>query len=239
VVSLSVQERAGIGVPPNMTFDRPTSVVVYGSSRPLLNWVAYALASAADSGFVWTDVRLQGEVLADADPLARNLVPPDRLYVVHPYELMPNDAAANMAVGGIVRGGEPPDTLGRLVEFLRLPLGAQRLLARGSSGNRPVVLVLSNAQRLVAVYPSERLAPVLGAIVGAGGSLLMTFADAPPASHRAFETRLYLEGDDPKLWKGAVLRVEKGPATGPLRAGSEYRLGDLDLVAAVLTRDFK
>lgn len=225
--------------PFDLPFDRPTSMVMYGSSRPLLNWVAYALASAADPGFVWTDVRLEGEVLTDVDPLSRNLIPPDRMNVVSPAGLIPNDAVANMAIAGVIREEESDVALGRLLDFLRLPPGAQRLLARGSSGNRPKVLVLSNAHRLVAVWPARALAPALGAIVGAGGSLFMTFADAPPGSHDAFEIRLHLEGGNSKSWRQTTLRVEKGPSAGPFRPGSEHRLGEFDPVAAVLARDFQ
>ncbi len=214
---------------------RPTSAVVYGSNRPLLNWVAYALASAADPGFHWTDVRLQGEVLAETDPLSLGLIPPDRLNIRYPHELLPNDADANMAIAGVVPDDDSSDAMKRLMDFIRLPLDAQRLLARGPSGEQTRVFVLSNGHRLVSSYPPNTLTSVLGAIVGAGAAMQMTFADSPPASHRAFESALHLEGNDPKAWKQATLRVERGPSTGPLRAGSEYRLSELDPVAALLT----
>jgi hypothetical protein len=220
-------------------FSRPTSVILFGSNRPLLNWVAYALASETDPGFIWTDVRLWGEVLADVDPLARNLVPPNRLAVVYPNALVPNDAAANMAIGGVVRGDEPSDTVRQLVDFLRLPLPTQRLLSGATSGGQPIVLVLSNAHRIVAFYPVETVASVIQAIVGAGVTLFETFADAPLEGREAFETILHVEGNDPKEWRQATLRVEKGTSAGPLRTGSKYRLGELDPVAAVLTRDLK
>ncbi len=216
--------------------NRPTSAVVYGSNRPLLNWVAYALASAADPAFHWTDVRLQGEVLAETDPLSLGLIPPDRLNIRYPHELLPNDADANMAIAGVVRDDDSSEVMKRLMDFIRLPLDAQRLLARGSSGEQTRVFVLSNGHRLVSSYPPNTLTSVLGAIVGAGAAMFMTFADSPPASHRAFESALHLEGNDPRAWKQATLRVERGPSKGPLRAGSEYRLSELDPVAAVLAR---
>lgn len=236
---LVLLEQGGYRVRSDGIFGRPTSVILCGSSRPLLNWVAYALASTTDSGFIWTDVRLEGEVLADSDPLARGLVPPDRLAVVYPNVLKPNDAAANMAIGGVVRSDEPPDTVRRMVDFLRLPLPTQRLLAGAPPGGRPMVLVLSNAHHMTVLYPTETVAPVLRAVIDAGAILFVTFADAPRESRHAFETILHVGGNDPKAWKRATLRVEKGPSGGPLRAGSEHRLGELEVVAAVLGRGLK
>jgi len=218
-------------------FTRPTTTVLYGADRPLLNWVAYALASASDPGFIWTDVRLEGEVLAQSDILAGNLIPPERLNVIDPETLAPHRSAAKAAVENVVRDGESDESLQRLMDFLRLPLGAQRLLAKGSSGSHPLVLVLSNAQRAVALWPSETVAPVLGAIVGAGGTFIMTFADAPPGSHRSFDVMLEAEGEDLREWDRVRLRVLKGPANGPLRTGELHRLGELAPLAAILARD--
>jgi len=220
-------------------FSRPTSVILCGSNRPLLNWVVYALASATDPKFIWTDVRLGDEVLADVDPLARNLVPPDRLAVVYPSVLVPNDAAANMAIAGVVRDNQPSDGIRRLLDFIRLPLPTQRLLSGVLSRDRPIVLVLSDAHHLVTFYPTEVVAPVIQAVVEAGAILFVTFAGAPPESRQAFETILHVEGNDPKAWRRTTLRVEKGPLAGPLRTGSDHLLGELDPVAAVLARDLK
>jgi hypothetical protein len=223
-------------MPLESLLDRPTSAVLYGSDRPLLNWVAYALASADDPGFHWTDVRLAGEVLAETDPLSLGVIPPDRLNIRYPHELLPNDADANMAIAGVVRGDDTSDAMRRLMDFIRLPVDAQRLLAQGPAGGRPRVFVLSNGHRLVSSYPPNTLASVLGAIVGAGAAMFMTFADSPPASHVAFQSALYLHGHDPKAWKQATLKVERGPSSGPLQAGREYRLDELEVVASVLAR---
>ena len=226
----------GNNLPLESGLHRPTSVVIYGSSRPLLNWVAYALAAEADPEFIWNDVRLRGEVLSEFDPLSRNLIPPERLNVAFPNEFAPEDRAANIVRSGVVRDDESHEHIRRLTDFLRLPLGAQRVLARRSAGNRPMVLVLSNGHRLVALYPSGTLAPSLRIMNEVGATLIMTFADASPASHRAFGTILVVEGNDVREWKRATLRVLKGPADGPLRTGVEYRLGEYAPLADILTR---
>jgi hypothetical protein len=210
-------------------------VIVCGSDRPLLNWVAFALASVSDPAFIWTDIRLEGEVLADTDPLSRRLIPRDRLNVVRPSELERSDPT--VVEGSVVRADEPPETLRRLVDFLRLPVHTQRLLSGGPPGGQPMVLVLSNAQRIVALYPTTSdVAPTVRAIVETGTTLIMTFADAAPEGRLAFETVLHLEGTDARKWREAGLRAEKGPSPGPLGAGTRYRLGEFEPVATILSR---
>lgn len=216
-------------------FAGPTAVILIGSDRPLLNWVAYALAAVTDPGFFWVDVRTQGEVLSDSDPLVRKVIPPDRLTLVRSSELAPNNSKANLAVSAVVRDSETPANLQLLLDFLRLPERTQAVLSGTAPGGRPRVAVLSNAHRLGPLYPAGTVGPFLRAIRAAGVTAIMTFADAPNDGRLAFDVILHLEGHDPKNWKQAKLAVEKGLSNGPLRTGREYRLGDLDAVAALLT----
>lgn len=220
-------------------FPKPTSVFVCGSSRPLLNWVAYALASASDPGFVWTDVRLADETPVPDDPLGRDIIPPDRLRLVGPRELAPDDAAANMAVSAVIRDDETPENLDRVLEFLRLPAPTQRVLASTTGGEAPRVVVLSNGHRLVAMYPDlAAVRPTVRAIVGAGVAMIMTFADAPPGARVAFDVVLHVDGTDPSAWRLARLRVERAPKDAYFEAGSDALLADVPPIASVLRREF-
>ena len=220
-------------------FPNPTSVIICGSSRPLLNWVAFALASASDPAFHWTDVRITGEVPTPDDLFSRDRIPPERLHLVAPRELTPDDATANVAVSAVIRDEETPEELRRVVEFLRLPHATQQLLAETESVGSPRVVVLSNGHRLLALYPEVGVvAPTVRAIVSARVVFIMTFADAPPGGRVAFDTVLHLEGHDPKIWRQSKLRVEKAPSTSEFRSGSEVRLADFEPVAAVLSREF-
>ncbi|HTP53989.1 MAG TPA: hypothetical protein VML94_03365 [Thermoplasmata archaeon] len=223
-------------MPPTAIFGQPTSVFVGGPSRSLLNWVVYALASRTDPGFIWTDVRLPGEVLAGTDPLARGLVDPDRLNIVYPQELVPGDPSAVPPAG--VDRPAPPATVRRLEDFLRLPLHTQRLLAGAPKGGHPIVLALSNAHRMVGPYPTETVAPIVRTIVESGAILFVTFADAPPEGRFAFETVLQVEGETPRRWKDAALWVERGPTDGPLPSGARYPLAEFEPIAAVLSQEF-
>ena len=215
---------------------RPASVIVIGDDRALLNWVALALATVSDPSFHWTDVRLQGEVVADSDPLARDVIARNRLSLARVSDLAPDNANANMAVSAVIRGNEPPETLQRLLDFLRLPARSQRALARTTPGARPRVFVLSNSHRLVGHYPTAMVGPLLRAAVATGVIVIMTFADAPTEGRYSFDVVLRLEGVDPKNWRDAKLRIEKGFDAGALKTGQEHRLVDMAPVAEILTR---
>jgi len=226
-------------VAPQTLFAHPTSVFICGTSRSLLNWVAYALAAASDSQFVWTDVRLEGEVVAPDDPLSRDLIPSDRFRLVSPAELTPDDATANVAVSAVIRDDDIPEDVQRTVEFLRLPAKTQELLANTGGRDSPPVVVLSNGHRLVAIYHDLTVVqPTVRAIVGSGVVLIMTFADAPPGGRAAFDVILHIEGGDPTAWRLAKLRVEKAPTESVFNAGTEALLADIGPVASVLRHEF-
>ncbi|MGA8091852.1 MAG: hypothetical protein WB984_05090 [Thermoplasmata archaeon] len=220
-------------------FRHPTSVLLFGESRPLLSWVAYAFASAENPMFLWTDVRLAGQPNSPEGPLARNLVPEDRLHVLETHDLLRNDEISNKAIANVIRGDEAPDNVQLLIEFLRLPPRLQELLSSAKAANRPATLVLSNAHRMAAHYPAATVGPVIRAIVATDTILFMTFADVPGTGQNAFETVLRLEGRDPREWRQAALVTEKGPSDGPFRTGSMHRLSELEPIATVLARDLK
>ena len=219
-------------MPASPLFPRPTSVFLCGREPALLHWVTYALASGSDPDFIWTDVRPAGEAPPLSDPLARNCVPPDRLNVVRPSEILPRDPSAPLPPSAPIA---PPPTVARLADFLRLPLHTQRLLTGAPKGGQPMVLILSNAQRMVGLYPTDAVSMVVRTIVDSGAILLVTFAGEPPEGREAFDTVLLLSGDPPERWRDATVRVERAPATGPLgAAGAVVRLAEIPPIVAVL-----
>ena len=218
-------------------FGAPGSTIVWGDDRPLLNWVAYALASVTSSEFKWTDIQFPGQALGPTDPLSRHLIPPDRLRVVRASDMAPNNAAANMPVSAVIRSDETPGNVERLLDFLRLPASTQRLLETPPPGAQPRVAVLSNGQRIVALYPTpQAIAPTIRAIVEAGTIMIMTFADAGPEGRFQFDNVLNVEGSVTRGWQEATLKVEKWSPSGPFRVGTALRLGDLAPLAAVIAR---
>lgn len=209
-------------------FVRPTSVFVSGTSRGFLNWVAYALALNSGPFFRWTDVRIRGELFEPNDLLARSLIPSDQLSFRYPEELRPG-------AGPETASGSPRDSASaEMAALLRLPQSTRETVATLPSMGRPVPLVLSNAHRIVALYPAPGIGPIVRAIVAAGAILIVTFADAPPDGRRAFETVLHLRGGEVSQWAVARLAVEQAPNDGSFRSGTELRLSEVPAIADVL-----
>lgn len=211
----------------------PTSVFLHGSSRPLLNWVLYAALTRADPDFFWTDVRFRDEALDPLDPFARRIVPDRQTSVVTP-DALPRSAAPSGALSTMIRSDEPVESIQRVEAFLQLPLHTQEVISRAPRAHRTPVLGLSNCHRLAALYPGDAYAPTLKAILDSGVSLAMTWADAVPVAALSFDFVIGVEGTSPSNWKGATIRCESGNSTGPLRAGAQFRLGDLPAIAEVL-----
>jgi hypothetical protein len=225
------------GFEPSDLFDPRTSVILCGSGRSLLHWVAYAFVADHPAGFLWGHVRLQGEVLEDSDILKTQLIPPGRFIPVSPGELARNEAAGNVAHGGLMRSETEDELVRRFAEFLRLPTQTQEMISRLPREGPSPVLVLSGTQRLAALYPVEVIGPTIRSIVEFGGSVLMTWAEAPHEGRLEFERVLHVKGYELSKWRDAVLAVEKGWSTGPLRTGAELRLSDVAPIATVLSRN--
>lgn len=220
-----------------LKFERPTSVFVGGEDRALLNWCALALARQCDPQFFWTDVRIAGEVLDPRDPLASSVLPPARYHTVEPPSLSRDERSAEIArrrSGEILRADDPSDARNRLIGFLGLPTHTQDLLAGGAGGRSPRCVVLSNAHRLIALYPTTSVEPTVRAIVQYGATLIATFADAAPEGRWAFDTVLQVSGKESARWRTATLRIERlngGPRRSP---ATEIALPEIEPIAPML-----
>lgn len=215
-------------------FVRPTSVFISGTNRSFLNWVAYSLALNSGPFFRWTDVRIRGELFDPTDVLARGLIPSDQLSFRYPEELRPTPGTDAPSDSVRARPAAGTAASGEMAALLRLPQSTRETMASLPAQGRPVPLVLSNAHRIVALYPGPGIGPIVRAIVAAGAILIVTFADAPPDGRRAFETVLHLEGGSVAAWTTARLSVEQAPPDGIFRADTELPLAEIPAVADVL-----
>jgi len=216
-------------------FDRPTAVYLSGSSRSLLNWVAYALCLPNAGGYLWTDVQLDGEVREPDDLLGTSRIPVDRFFEVSPEALVLDPRAGNVALGGLIQTTDSAASVETFVNFLRLPAHAQTLVSKQSRSGPPTILILSNSHRIAALYSWRTTGPAVRSIVAAGVSLLVTWADAPTESRHQFDYVLHLKGHELARWRDAVVIVEKGAPDGPLRSGSERRLAEFPGVDSALS----
>jgi hypothetical protein len=211
-------------------------VFLCGSNRSLLNWVAYALVADHPGGFLWGHVQLEGEVFEDTDLLKTPLIPRERLITVAPKDLERDEFAGNLAVGGLVRSEQADESVRSFADFLRLPAQTQDMISQLPREEPRPVLVLSGAHRLGALYSLEAVGPTVRSIVELGSSMMMVWADAPVAGRLEFEHILHVKGEEPSKWRDAVLTVEKGWSTGPLRTGAQLRLEDVSRIASVLAK---
>jgi hypothetical protein len=214
-----------------------TSVFIAGTNRPLLKWVALALLDPFAKRTWWTDVRMEGEVLEPEDPVGTNVIPPERVHVLHPRQLRADEADARRAERAatvMLHHDEKPESVRRIFEFLKLPEHSQERIVSTFAGDEPAILVLANAQRLMGLYPASAVQPMITSIVDAGASIVVLWSEALPPERAGFDIVLHVEGSGPQAWRAARLRCEKGIASGPLAHGVTVRLDGLETVAPVL-----
>jgi len=141
-----------------------------------------------------------------------------------------------VAAATMLGSGEAPSSIEGLVEFLRMPSHAQKLISTTGREGTPSILVTANAQRLATAYPIDRVAPLMRAMLEAGTCQIALWAEAPTTFTSSFDVILHLEGGGPSDWRNATVRCERGISTGPLASGQPRRLSDLPAIATILEK---
>jgi len=214
-------------------------VFISGASRSLLKWFAFASLAPYASRVYWTDVRLPGEILDPLDPMAVHAIPEESVYVLLPRDLQPDDRGARQAEAAaatMLHSDEPTSSIQGLVEFLRMPSHAQKLISTTGRVDAPSILVTANAQRLATVYSEDRIAPLMRALLEAGTCQVALWAEAPTTLTSIFDVILHVEGSRVNDWRDATVRCEKGLSAGPLASGRTPRLSEISPIAAILER---
>jgi hypothetical protein len=220
-------------------FEKPSSVLISGSSRTLLKWFAFAALSPYGSRVYWTDVRLPGEILEPLDPMAMRAIREESVFVLLPRQLQPDDEGARQAgaaAATMIRSDESQESVQRLIEFLRMPSHAQELISSTGNPDAPSILVTANAQRLATVFSAERVAPLMRVMLESGTCQVALWAEAPTETASLFDILLDVEGSGPADWRNATVQCLKGITTGPLAVGHSQRLEDLAPIAAILEK---
>jgi hypothetical protein len=220
-------------------FKKPSSVLISGPSRSLLKWFAFASLAPYASRVHWTDVRLPGEIPDPLDPMTVHAIPEESVYVLSPRDLEPDDRGANRAEAAaatMLQSDEGPNSLQGLVEFLRMPSHAQKLISTTGRPDLPSILVTANSQRLATVYSQDRIAPLMRAMLEAGTCQVALWAEAPTTFTSVFDVILHLEGSGPRDWRNATVQCERGITIGPLAVGVSRPLSEIEPVASVLER---
>ncbi|MGP8072614.1 MAG: hypothetical protein ACLPZM_05745 [Thermoplasmata archaeon] len=220
-------------------FAKPSAVLISGTSRSLLKWFAFAALEPYSSRVYWTDVRLPGEVLDPLDPMTLHAIPEEALYVLLPQELQPDDQGARQAEAAaatMLKSDETPNSLEGLVEFLRMPSHAQKLISSTGRSDAPSILVTANAHRLATVFSVERIAPLMKVMLESGTCQIALWAEAATTHTTMFDVLLQVEGSGSADWRNATVTCERGISTGPLASGRAHRLSDIKPVASILEK---
>jgi hypothetical protein len=222
---------------PSRLFDRPSSVLVYGPSRPLVNLAVFALAEATTPKFHWVDICVPGEERLAVDPVRLGWIPNDHVWSVEsPAALRPDELGPNASVFALVRFDEPPATVNHVTEFLRLPEMSQRILASPLPAHGPGVVAVPNAHRVMAAFSADRVRPILQVHRNAGYSVYVGIAEAAGDERLEFDCVLRIEGERLADWATSPVVCEQGAGAGPLADGTPVPLGELPLLAKVFAR---
>jgi hypothetical protein len=135
--------------PPNELLQRPGSVLFWGEDPHLLALAAFGLARRINPEFGLLELAEPGRP-EDFEPVF-SIVPPDRrLRVTDDRQLLPDDAAANLALFSVVRSeGLTNDDARRLGDFLWLPPAFQEIVSRLRRAPGPAAIVLTHRELLV------------------------------------------------------------------------------------------
>lgn len=219
----------------------PTTVFVGGSSRGVVNAVAYALAELIDLTPFWLNVKDSRTRSIDPDPGSVGWIPPDRMFVSEDgrgLEVMVEGAM--QALSTVVRSDEPASALSNLTEFLKLPELIQDILSAAPENGAPKALVAANSDRVTHLFPqtAKGLRQFFATIAAANVSILAAHTGPVGPGRFGFATVFQVRTASPGDWIEGTLICEKGIEGGPFAVGRTTRLSDVPGIARVLNAIF-
>lgn len=216
---------------------RTVTVFVGGSSRSVVNGVAFAMAEMLDLTPFWLDVRDRGAVLDGPDPASTGWIPPDRLFVSENGRgLESHQDPAEKALWTIVRSDEPASVLSHLSDFLHLPELIQEILSAAEPAGAPKALVAANTDLVVHLFPREpaELQRFLRTLGDSSLSIVAAHTGASGPGRFAFDIVFRVDAGGPRTWMDGTITCERGVQHGQLTVGRSIRLSDVPDIARVL-----
>ena len=90
------------------------------------------------------------------EPSGRGVVPPGQwLTTDRPEALAPAHPVSDLSLWTVLRTGESPSEVGRLVDFLRLPEMIQAQFPELSRAREPAAFAVVNGDRISGLYPDD------------------------------------------------------------------------------------
>jgi hypothetical protein len=213
---------------------KPVTVLVHGTSRDLVNLVTYGLVAWTGSEYSWIDVRLGRPSRAAVNPVQLGVIALERLVVVERLDEMAPHEIGTDVVRSMIRSDGPKDTMAEISEFVHLPRPVQLAIARTVPGPKPGIMVVSNAHRLIALYPAASVPQALREVTALGASIFVSFGDVPPVPRTAFDFVLRVEGDSAERWETAKIALERVVGRGSYMEGRHARVVDIAPLAYLL-----
>lgn len=218
----------------------PTTMLIWGAPRVLVNLVGGTIAQEIDRQFVALTIRDPAEPPTEYEKAEWKRADMKRVLVTNrPADLAPNVAARRMDLWKVVAGDDPDSSGTLLSDFLTLPTKVQEMWETHELGHGPRVFLAANADRFASYYPvHSQLVPALIDVFRRQGiTLVATYSGPERADRFVWDHVLRVDGSRPieEGLEGEVL-VEKGAATGPLGTGRRVPLTDLTFLTAADAR---
>ncbi len=212
---------------------------VWGSSRPAVNRVLFAIATEIDPEFAWLDIRLPNDEPEEPGPVELGWIPDHRLFFTRRMaDLTPPQTVKPEAIVRVVRSDDPNQDVGAFADFLRLPSLTQKIVADLGPAPRGRVLVVSNSERVREHYPSspEAVRPLIDAHLAAG--LIPMFGLSGPSGpgRMAMDMVCEVRVADLGHWREGWLICEKSPPWTSFHAGDKIPLSSVGSIAAAFLR---
>lgn len=219
----------------------PATVFVGGSSRPVVNSVAFALAEIIDLTPFWLDVRDPKGPAEGPDPGNSGWIPPDRLFVSEGSRgFQPPVPGQVPHLWTIVKADEPTTVLTQLTDFLRLPEVIQEILSATSSLDGPRAVVVAGSDRVAHLFPktAEGLQRFLGTMAVTSMNIVAAHTGRTGPGRFGFGTVFRVNAEASQNWLEGTLVCEQGIAQGPFAVGRKNRLSDIPSISRVLSALF-
>jgi hypothetical protein len=217
--------------------DVTPSVYLWGTSRPTVNLVLYALARRADPEFAWLDVQDRGSLHSSHRRLDEGSFELRKESVaVRAEDLLPHPPVVASSLSRIVRLDSDPGELDRLQQFIALPTVVQTLAARSLPNSGPRVVAIPNSDRLADLYAGrpDTLRRLIQTMQEISISLVVGRAEGPGPLRNVFDYVFEVRATDLPAWDRGHLVCEYSQDIDVMAVGRRFPLTALTWAADVL-----
>jgi len=206
------------------------SAYLWGSSRPAVNLVLYAMAGRIDPEFAWLQVSDRGTP-DSVDRLLMNGWRRPRLerVAMRAEEFLPRPEVTPSFLHRLFKDDGGEGEVEWLRQFVTLPPLVQTTVSRHVPRRGTKVLAIPNADRLADLYAGRpfELETLLRVLEETSVSLLVGRSNGPGPLRQLFHYVVELRVPDLESWPEGLLIVEQAPSESSEFVGQAFSLGQL------------